>query len=112
MLPGMKYPVVTSDNPKNKSWRQEASSQAINTMMGKVLMAGAVELIVDFYFDRPKSQKKAVYKTSRPDCDKLVRSVADAMTGIVYQDDSQIVIMTCRKTYGSPARAEIQVREL
>lgn len=109
---GWTRPIITSANPKNSSWRQEVASQAINAMMGKAVLAGAVELVVNFYFDRPKSQKKAMYKTSRPDCDKLVRSVADAMTGIVYQDDSQIVVMTCRKAYGSPARAEIQVREL
>lgn len=112
MRPGMKYPVVTSDNPKNKSWRQEVASQAINSMLGRAVFTGAIMLTVNFYFERPKSQKKAIYKTTRPDCDKLVRSIADAMTGIVYGDDSQIVQMIARKAFGSPARAEIQVAEI
>jgi len=81
-------------------------------MSGNPVWEGAVSLTVDFYFDRPKAQKKAIYKTTKPDVDKLVRSIADALTGIVFGDDAQVVQMTCRKAYGSPARAEIQVREL
>jgi len=112
MRPGMKFPIVTSDNPKNKPWRQETASCAMIAMSGKPVWEGAVSLTVDFYFDRPKAQKKALYKTTKPDVDKLVRSIADALTGIVFGDDARVVQMTCRKAYGSPARAEIQVREL
>lgn len=111
MRPGMKFPVVTSDNAKNKPWRQETASFALMAMTGEP-WEGAISLIVDFYFDRPKSQKKALYKTTKPDVDKLARSIGDALTGIVFRDDSQVVQLTCRKAYGSPARAEIQVRQL
>jgi Holliday junction resolvase RusA-like endonuclease len=104
--------IITSANAKNKPWRQETASCAINAMIGRAFMDGAVELVVDFYFDRPKSQKKSLYKTTKPDVDKLIRSVSDAMTGIVFRDDSQIVQIISRKAFGSPARAEIQVREL
>jgi Holliday junction resolvase RusA-like endonuclease len=81
-------------------------------MDGKHPWDGPVELVVDFYFDRPKSQKKAIYKTTKPDVDKLARLVADSLTGVVFKDDAQVVQMICRKDYGSPARAEIQVRQL
>jgi Holliday junction resolvase RusA-like endonuclease len=104
--------VLTSDNAKNKPWRQETASCALDAMMGKAVMTGAVELVADFYFDKPKSKKKAQFKLTKPDVSKLTRSVEDAMTGIVYQDDSQIVSEIVRKHYGSPARAEIQVRQL
>lgn len=110
---GWSRAVITSANPKNASWREEVASQAINAMMGKLVMEGAIFLVVEFYFERPKSLKKsAIYKITKPDCDKLVRSVCDAMSGIVFRDDSQVVQITCRKAFGSPARAEIQVREL
>jgi len=104
--------IITSASPKTKSYAQESSSCAITAMSGRPLMEGAVEVIADYYFDRPKSQKKAIYKTTAPDGDKLLRNSLDSMTGIVFKDDAQVVSATVRKHYGSPARAEIQVREL
>lgn len=109
---GWNRAIITSDNPKNKSWRQETASQAINAMNGREMFMGAVELVADFYFDRPTSKKKALHKITKPDVSKLARSVEDAMTGIVYKDDSQIVSETVRKHFGLPARVEIQVRQL
>lgn len=63
---------------------------------------------IDFYFDRPKSVK-AENKTTKPDVDKLLRSVLDALTGIAFKDDSQVVTCEVSKHFGSPARAEIKV---
>ena len=110
---GWNRAIITSDNPKNKSWRQETSNEAMIAMQGKPMMEGPVELIADFYFDKPKSTKKSVvHKITKPDVSKLARSCEDAMTGIVYKDDSQIVSETVRKHFGLPARAVIQVRQL
>ena len=58
------------------------------------------ELVLDFYFDRPKSAKKGLYKMIRkPDLDKLVRAIGDALTGLVWDDDSKIYKHTCEKHY-------------
>ena len=48
----------------------------------------------------------------RPDATKLVRAVEDALTGLVWRDDAQVVIQTVRKRYGHPERAEIFVQEI
>ena len=34
-----------------------------------------------------------------PDVDNLLKFLCDAMTGVVYHDDSQIVSITCEKKY-------------
>ena len=39
--------------------------------------------------------------TSPPDIDKLIRGVLDALTGMMYHDDSQVVEVHARKVYAS-----------
>lgn len=112
MPKGAKHPVVTSDNPKLKSWRQE---------IGKVAMLAAhahdcpiprevgVAIIAVFYFARPKSAKKDAVKVTRPDSDKLLRGVLDSLTGIFYHDDAQVTDARTVKRFGLPERTEIAV---
>jgi len=50
------------------------------------------------YYDRPARQ---------PDLDKLVRAVLDALTGVCYTDDSQVVELNASKVYGDETRIEI-----
>ena len=50
--------------------------------------------------------------TTMPDIDKLARCALDALTGIVFRDDAQIVDLHATKRYGEPERAELTIREL
>ncbi len=112
---GWKRPIITSANAKNKPWRQEVASCAITALNGgfEELRSGPVSLKAVFFFDKPKScPKRCQHKTTRPDVDKLARSLNDALTGIVFCDDSQIVELRVAKMFGSPARAEIEVVSL
>jgi crossover junction endodeoxyribonuclease RusA len=56
-----------------------------------------LHLLVTFYVERPKGPKYGY--PPQGDVDKMVRSLADAMTGIVYEDDSQVVSVHALKTY-------------
>jgi Holliday junction resolvase RusA-like endonuclease len=106
-----KFPIVTSDNTKMKPWRQEISWAALRAR-GNDTPAGrnvAIRLEASFFFARPKSSK-ANDKTTKPDLSKLVRCLEDAMTGIIYEDDSQIVEIHCFKGFGQP-RVEVRVSE-
>jgi len=106
---------VTSSNKNLKPYRQQVSGAAIvESEKQGFVMAGkhvAVEVEYHFYFERPPSiPKKRTLHVVRPDLDKLLRSTTDALTGILYADDSQIVSYgNSRKDYGSPARVEITV---
>jgi crossover junction endodeoxyribonuclease RusA len=48
---------------------------------------------LEFIRPRPKRHPKSYTKpcTSAPDLDKMIRAVGDALTNVVYADDSQIV---------------------
>jgi Holliday junction resolvase RusA-like endonuclease len=45
----------------------------------------------------------------RPDVDKLARALLDALTGIAYDDDGQVVALSIRKIYAPTVRARVIV---
>ncbi len=113
---GGRFPIVTSDNPKLKGWRKAVGFSALDAIKTSrfLIETGAVTLTVDFYLARPKTLCGEVPNMSKPDIDKLARGVADALTGIVYVDDSQIDMLVVRKGYAAPGtlpRAEIVVHQ-
>ena len=61
---------------------------------------------------REKAIQRKKYPTARPDLDNLWKAVADALNGIAYNDDSQIVVITCRKVYGEKFRSNVQIATL
>jgi Holliday junction resolvase RusA-like endonuclease len=69
----------------------------------------AIRLTLEFYFRRPKTSK-AMDKTTRPDLDKLCRSIGDSLTGVIFEDDSQVTEIHATKLFGEP-RVEIRVEE-
>lgn len=111
---GWKRPIITADNKRTKPWRQDVKAAALEAMekanvplMGKGV---AVSLACHFYFVKPKSAKKGLmHKTTRPDLDKLIRSVGDALKGIVYEDDSQVVSLSLLKDFAPRPHAQISV---
>ncbi len=115
---GWSRPVITSDNPALKSWRQlvaEAANQALGTLAPaeRALLLEGVRLSIAFYLPRPKSlPKRATAHTKKPDIDKLVRSCCDSLSTIVFRDDSQVCELVAVKHYaadGQPPRVDISV---
>jgi len=82
---------------------------------------GPLRVIVRFYLPRPKRlmRKKdpsgPIPHTSRPDIDNLLKSTADALRGLVWHDDAQVVVTQAEKWYaakgGSPC-VEIIVEQI
>jgi len=79
---------------------------------------GVVCLAITFCFQRPKNHFTAkgakskhwtLAKTTAPDLDKLIRAVGDALTGIVYRDDSQIVEIQAKKMYSEKPETRITI---
>ena len=114
-IPGKRFPVVTSDNPVLKQWRALAVmtlQRAIPAGPVPVFSRGeAVEIGVEFVFPRLGAHPKGAGKREpsmlvKPDGDKLLRAVGDALTtsGIVA-DDSQIDRASFRKRYAAIGEA-------
>jgi crossover junction endodeoxyribonuclease RusA len=100
------------------AWRKAvrvAAEEAVTASMW-ARVSGPVELEVMFYLDRPSSISKTQrpQPTVAPDLDKLVRGVGDALTGVVYDDDSQVIRCLAWKVYADTRvpGAFIRVNEL
>jgi crossover junction endodeoxyribonuclease RusA len=113
LRPGMKHPVVTSDNKKLKPWRQEVTGCALRAFRAPVLRPSALCVEINFFLTKPERKSSKIHHPStKPDADKLLRGVLDALTGVVYEDDSQVCRIIVEKYYGRPERAEITVSVL
>ena len=112
MPKGAKHPVLTTDNVKLKPWRQEVSVMALlaRGFGNRDPLKCAIYLRVKFIFAKPKSIKPSVTeKLTKPDVDKLLRGLFDALTGILFHDDSQVVWVDANKEFGLPERTEVEV---
>lgn len=49
--------------------------------------------------------------TKKPDCDNIAKIILDALSGIVYKDDKQIVSLLVEKFYADNPRVEVKIYE-
>jgi crossover junction endodeoxyribonuclease RusA len=110
---GWSRPIITTDNEKLKPWRQEIAGTAAALDVEIFKAHTPLSITLRFYFARPASvsPRKRPGMTVKPDGDKLLRAVLDALTGILYPDDAQVVRFAIEKLYGSPERVEIELQE-
>ena len=48
----------------------------------------------------------------KPDIDNVVKVYADALNGIAYHDDTQIVSLVCEKYYSDQPRVEVKIGDM
>jgi Holliday junction resolvase RusA-like endonuclease len=63
----------------------------------------------------PKSRRLTALPVKRPDLDNFVKTVLDALNGVAFRDDSQVVFLSAVKWYASSGTAphwELAVEEL
>lgn len=115
---GWSRPIITDTNKNLKSWQQlvaEGANHALQQLPNdqRELLQDGVRLSVGFYLPRPKSlPRRASAHTKAPDLDKLVRGIQDALTQVVFRDDSQVCELLAAKHYaaeGQPPFVDIRV---
>lgn len=111
--------VMAGMGKDEKGWRGAVSSAAHEAMARLAPFEGGVVLELEFYTQRPKGHFRTNGElrplvqprpTRAPDADKLARSVGDALNGIAYRDDSQVVELVVRKLYTTAAQPHVGVR--
>ena len=70
-----------------------------------------VVVSVVYGFCRPKGRQVRAVPCVRPDLDKLDRALLDALTGVAYHDDGQVVALSSRKVYGDRLVAHVVIAE-
>lgn len=104
--------VLIDDNRKSLlEWRKQVSIAAKIAYRATELLSGPLFVSIKFYLKAPAKipKNRLGYPAVKPDLDKLERAAWDAMTGIIFDDDGQIVSNQNEKVYGEPLGAEIIV---
>lgn len=109
-----------SGGEKTVNWRAVVAHEARIAWPADPV-TGPVGLMIDFVFARPKSHYRKngdlkanapMYRDQSPDTSKVLRSTEDAMSKIVYADDSQIIKHLLGKPYGPRPGAQITLWQL
>ena len=103
--------LVDTNHKTLKPWRQEVAAACQEAANGRQLL-GPVGLIVQFHFARPKSHYRTgknahllrenapEFVDKKPDIDKTLRAVMDAITiAGAWRDDAQVVATVMTKRY-------------
>ena len=107
--------LIDAAGQRNKDWRALVGQCGHLAMQGDpVHEDGPLEVWFEFVMPRPKYHFNSkgelklaspVWHTKKPDALKLTRSTEDALTGIVWRDDSQIAKEHITKRYAAPGEA-------
>lgn len=96
------------------AWKKQAEAGLRKQVTAQY--AGRLSVVIECVELPPKSDSKKERQARleggwpRGDVDNLAKSVLDAMTAAgIWQDDSQVVELTCRKGYGSADGVSVRV---
>src|SRR5688572_25891060 len=117
-------PAVMVEDADVKPWRTAVGFKAAEAMRGTPPTEDPVAIVVTFHFPRPDAhynRPKSVrllkasapsWVAKAPDLDKLVRAIGDALTGIVYRDDRQIVTCEASKVFSDTPGVHVKAWEV
>lgn len=117
----MRTGMIYSRDPKGtkRAWAAKLASLARKAMQVPMIEKGVpVRLNCTFFLPRPASQrgkKRRERPTGTPDLSNLYYAVENALKGICYHDDSQVVTFGGMKWYAdenSPAGVQVSVEEI
>ena len=116
--------VVLDACKNNPAWRERVAVFAAQAWGDQKPLDGPVQLWVVFRMPRPKGHYRAgkwagelrkgapLYHTRKPDATKLLRALEDALKGILWHDDNQVVFQQVKKLYCDTPGAKVLVKQV
>ena len=78
----------------------------------------AVQITARYPIPKSKSKKaKAAMRagqikpTKKPDCDNIIKIICDALNGVAYRDDAQVILTQAAKEYSDEPRTDVRLWE-
>ena len=109
--------VQTYTDKETATWENFVRLSYINS--GGEKLSGNIEVVIQSYFPIPKSvsKKKRAQLVGapfphKPDCDNLAKSILDALNGIAFDDDMQVIMLVVTKFYAEDAKTVVHLGEL
>lgn len=110
---------ITLYTPKTTAtYESTVALAASQAMAGRPLIEGPTEVLMTMVLPVPKSWSKRkqadalagqLMPTTKPDMDNVVKAIFDAVNGIVWTDDVQVVGLRVRKVYGATPGVQVIV---
>lgn len=106
---------------KTATYESTVALFASQAMAGRPLISGPVDVVMRVVLPIPASwsiRKKdhatdgIVMPTTKPDMDNVVKAIFDAINGVVWNDDTQVVDLLVRKRYGLTPCVSVIVSQL
>lgn len=88
---------------------------------GRMLKDGPVRLSIMAWYGIPKSASKRkqqamigglIRPTKKPDADNCAKVIADALNGLAWRDDSQVVSLHVEKMFGEEPMVSVMMEEM
>jgi len=100
-------PLIIHDNERTEPWRDAIRAKIREHWRTRtmVILHRGIPVSIDLEFVMPRRKREPATleaHTRKPDTDKLVRAVLDALTNLIYDDDSQVVQIRARKRIAWP----------
>lgn len=88
-----------------------------------VLLEGPLGIAVTAYRPMPKylsknpikaaaAERGDIFPVSKPDADNYLKGITDALNGVMWKDDSQVVDAFVKKRYSARPRIEVKIKQL
>ena len=112
--------VVMFTPGKTADYESLVAATAGNAMRAHQLLDGPLNAVLEMRFPVPASWSKAKraralagveWHTSKPDADNVAKAILDACNGVVFRDDSQIVILIATKAFSEEPGVRVVIRE-
>lgn len=89
-----------------QAWRHAINDEARKARGDDMPLTGPVEVVLYFWKQRPAAEPKRrrtwPIKARSGDADKLLRAVLDALTGVLFADDAQVIHCDVWKDWAGP----------
>lgn len=112
--------VMVESSKRVRPWRSDVRAAAEAAMNGAEALDGPVLVHIFFRYTRPAGHfrrngelsaegLRRPFPYARGDVDKLARAVLDALTDVVFTDDSRVISLGVIKAYGDRNEARVRV---
>lgn len=113
---GFKY--TPSDMKEYANWVRLCFKYVYPEHLPSVFIDTHLKMIINVSFAIPKSFSKKKREQAlkgeirpmvKPDCDNISKNICDALNGIAFPDDRQIVTLEVNKIYAEEEKAEVTI---
>lgn len=109
---------MRSITPQQTRSYEDVIRWSYNAAGGQYLGEAFISVKIMAFYPVPKSWSKKnreaalngeILPTTKPDCDNIGKAVLDALNGVAYYDDKQVVRLCVGKRYGEIGRLSVQI---